>query len=61
MPHAVKPLVQLTKVEPTSTARHVSDVTSEENCMTNKSESGNSKAWIEPLMPKKYQCTYISV
>jgi len=29
MAHAVKPLVELTKVEPTSTARHVSDVTSD--------------------------------
>ena len=42
MARAVKPLVELTKVEPTSTARHVSDVTSEEKCMSNKSELGNS-------------------
>jgi len=38
MPHTGKPLVELPKVEPTSTARHVSDVTSEEKYMTNKSE-----------------------
>ncbi len=52
MPHTGKPLVELPKVEPTSTARHVSDVTSEEKYMTNKSELGNPKAWIEPVMPK---------